>query len=115
MTGDKALWQMRRAGVKPACAWVHDDDDRESALRAREWHLEPNPFTQKLFAHIQLSATDNPGTLDFRCLIGMRVHMVCERGSDRARRVFKALADAEPAFLIALHKGEIWTHGGLNG
>lgn len=115
MTGHDALLKLRRAGMKPACVWVLDEDGPEAAQAARDWIKEPNAFAEKLFAHIQLTAADIPEALDFRPLVGLRVHMVCERGEARARRVFKALTAANPAFLIAEQGGEVWTHGEQNG
>lgn len=115
MTGQDALRALRRAGAKPACVWVADEDGAIAKQAARDWYKEPNPFAGKLFAHIQLTATDIPETLDFRALIGLQVHLVCERGDARAKRVFDALAAAKPAFLIAVQGGKVWTHGGKNG
>jgi hypothetical protein len=115
MTGHDALLKLRRAGRKPACVWVLDDDHPASAQIARDWHLEPNPYAGKVFAHIRLVDTDIPESLDFRPLIGLQVHMTCSRGPDRAKRVFDSLAAAEPVFLIAVQGGEVWTHGGING
>lgn len=115
MTGQDALLKMRRGGMVPDCVWVCDDDTAASVRSARDWHTQPNPFTGKLAAHIRLTATDIPETLDFRLLVGLRVHLTCHRSASRARRVFDAMAAAKPAFLIAAHDGEIWTHGGVNG
>lgn len=115
MTGHDALLKLRRAGLKPACVWVLDDDEPTSLRMARDWHTEPNTVAQKFFAHIQLAQTDIPESLDFRPLVGLQVHLRCARGKARARRVFNSLAAAEPAFLIAAEGGEIWTHGGIDG
>lgn len=115
MTGHQALLSLRRAGMKPACVWVLDDDAPTSIKAAQTWHAEPNPFAHKLFAQIHLSDTDTPESLDLRCLMGLRIHMTCARGTARAKRLFAALIAAKPAFLIAEHDGEVWTHGGLNG
>lgn len=115
MTGHDALLKLRRAGMKPACVWVFDDDSQVSIVAARDWHKEPNAFAEKLYAHIHLTALDIPETLDFRPLVGLRVHMNCDRGEVRARRVFDSLAAAKPAFLIAAQGGEVWTHGGIDG
>lgn len=115
MTGHDALLKLRRSGLKPACVWVLDDDEPASAQIARDWHTEPNAFAQKLFAHIRLVAADVPEALDLRCVVGLQVHLTCDRGPARAKRVFNAIAAADPAFLIAVHGGEVWTHGGING
>jgi len=115
MTGHEHLLALRRSGMVPACVWVSDDDTTASIRSARDWHTQPNSVLGKLVAHIRLAADDIPETLDFRPLVGLRVHLVCDRDQARSRRVFRALADAKPSFLIAAHGGEVWTHGGPNG
>lgn len=115
MTGHEQLIAMRRAGKRPACVWVWDDADPVSARAAREWQDNPNPFAGKLYAEIHLSETDVPEALDFRALVGMRVHLFNNRGADRARRVFKAISKAEPGFLISVVGDEVLIHGGANG
>jgi len=115
MTGHEPLLKMRRAGKKPACVWVTDEDSSYAIKAAADWHLMPNPFTEKLFAHIHIKESDVPEALDFRCLVGLTVHMECERGSDRAQRLFKAIVDASPAFVISVQDKQVWTHGEKNG
>jgi hypothetical protein len=116
MKGHNALLKMRRDGLKPECAWLLDDDSTASAKSAQDWHTEPNPFTGRLAAYIQLSSADTPELLDLRMLVSLRVLMVCCRSDKRARRVFDSIASANPSFLIAEQGGEIWTHtGGING
>lgn len=115
MTGQQHLIALRRAGKKPACVWVHDDDWPMSKQGAREWHTQPNPFAGKVFAELQVSDTDIPETLDLRCLVGLQVHLMSDRGEERARRMFNAIASAEPALLVAVIGGEVLFHGGSNG
>lgn len=110
MTGHEPLLQMRRAGKRPECAWVLDDDAPDHLLVARTWHELPNEFTHKFQAHIHTRSTDIPETLDLRCLVGLQVHLVCGRSADRCKRLFDAVAAAKPALLIATHGDEVWTH-----
>lgn len=110
MTGHEALLKLRRAGKRPACAWVVDSDDKLAVDMAMDWHKEPNPYAHKLFAHIRLKSDEVPEALDFRCLVGLEVHLECRRGRDRAQRLFKAISQANPALLMAAHSGEVWVH-----
>lgn len=115
MTGQQPLIALRRAGKKPACVWVHDDDWPMSLRGAREWHTQPNPFTGKVFAELHIAESDMPETLDLRCLVGLQVHLMSDRGDERARRMFNAIANAEPSLLVAVIAGEVVFHGGSNG
>lgn len=115
MTGHQQLIAMRRAGKRPACVWVWDDADQMSARAAREWQDNPNPFVWKLFACIHIAEADVPEALDFRCLVGMHVHLFNDRSEDRARRMFKAIEKAEPALLVSVIGREVLIHGGANG
>lgn len=90
MTGHEPLLAMRRAGRVPRCVWITDGDD----VRARDWHNIPNAFDQYSHAAIALYAGDIPEALDFRCCIGLDVHIAGERGDVRAKRLHAALIDA---------------------
>lgn len=110
MTGHEALLNMRRSGVKPACVWVIDADYKLCIDMSMDWHQEPNPYANKLFAHIRLRADEVPEALDFRCLVGMEVHLECRRGRERSQRLFKAISQVKPSMLMAVHSGEAWIH-----
>lgn len=115
MTGHQHLIAMRRAGMRPACVWVWDDADPLSARAAREWQDSPNPFAGKLFADIHIAETDVPEALDFRCLVGMHVHLFNDRSEERARRMFRAIEKAAPARLVSVIGLEVLIQGGSNG
>lgn len=110
MTGHEPLQRMRRAGRRPACVWVMDDDTQTSRDQAATWHQHPNPFAGKAFAHILLAADDIPEAVDFRCLVGLQVHMDTHRGPARAKRLFGALVAAGAEIVIAADQG--WVHTG---
>lgn len=114
MTGHEPLQRMRRAGLRPACVWVMDDDTPLSREQAMTWHHHPNPFAGKFFAHIVLSAEDIPETMDFRCLVGLHVLAGTTRGIDRAKRLFAALVAAGPEVVIDAQHGWVET-GVVNG
>jgi len=116
MTGHEPLLQMRRAGRKPACVWVHDDDTAATREMASDWQTFPNAFSQKYHAHIRLNADDVPEAMDFRSLVGMQVHMSSARGSDRAKRLFEAIKAASPSMVLAVQGDEMWCfNGAKNG
>lgn len=110
MTGHEPLQQMRRAGRRPACVWVMDDDTPLSREQAITWHQHPNPFAGRFFAHVLLSADDIPEAVDFRCLVGLPVLMDTHRGPARAKRLFAALVAAGAETVIAAEQG--WVHSG---
>lgn len=115
MNGHQKLIALRRSGMKPACVWVHDDDCLVSQAASRAWHMNPNPFDGKVFAEIHIDSTDTPEALDLRCLVGMHVYLMSDRSEERARRMFKAIADAEPQFLVSVIGDEVVFHGSANG
>ena len=112
MTGHEPLLQMRRAGVKPACVWVMDDDTPASRQQAAEWAELPNAFSRKYHAHIRLNADDVPEAMDFRCLVGLQVHVSSGRGEARARRIFDAIAAAGPDAVLAVQGDDLWVYQG---
>lgn len=112
MTGHEPLLQMRRAGRKPACVWVLDDDSAETRTLASDWQTFPNAFSQKYHAHIRLNADDVPEAMDFRCLVGLQVHLSSSRGKARARRIFDAIAAASPDMVLAVQGDDFWIHQG---
>lgn len=111
MTGHEALQALRRARRVPRCVWVTDGDD----VRARDWSEEPNYTDMQRHAVLSIAAGDIPEALDFRCCIGLEVHVAGDRGEARARRIHAALIDAEAKRVITsiyTPQGiELLTHG----
>lgn len=110
MTGHEALQAMRRNSRIPRCVWVTDGED----ARARDWHEAPNMFDQQRHAVIAIGAADIPEALDFRCVVGLVVHLAAERGEARAKRLHAALVDAGASKVITSIHGEtvdLITHG----
>lgn len=110
MTGQDALLAIRRAGRRPSAVFVVDGDSEFDRIRSSDWKREPNCFAGKHFAHLRVMASDVPETLDFRCVVGLRVHLLEARTETRGRRLFAAIKDASPAFLIADIGGEVLTY-----
>jgi hypothetical protein len=111
MTGHEALQAMRRARRVPRCVWVTDGDD----VRSRDWNEEPNCADMQRHAVLSIGANEIPEALDFRCCIGLEVHVAGARGEARARRLHAALIDAEAKRVITsiyTPQGvELLTHG----
>jgi hypothetical protein len=101
MTGQEALIQMRRAGSRPPFVFVVDGDSEYDRIRSGDWHVEPNQFAQRIYAHLRVLATDVPEALDLRCLVGLRVQLIADRTAERGHRLFEAIKAASPKFLIA--------------
>jgi NCAIR mutase (PurE)-related protein len=110
MTGDKQLVAMRRARRVPRAVWITDSDDTYARETARSWHLHPNTADGSLHAHLRFDAADIPQALDLRCLIGLEVHIACDRGTARAHRVFEAVKSAGAVAVIALINDEVKLH-----
>lgn len=111
MTGLEALQIMRRARRVPRCVWITDGPD----VRARDALDELNYADMQRHAVLSVAEGDIPEALDFRCCIGLEVHVAGERGEARARRLHAALIDAEAKRVITsiyTPQGiELLTHG----
>lgn len=109
MNGHQALRDLRRIHRVPRCVWITDGPD----VRARDWHEEPNCTDQQRHAVIEIAEHDIPEALDFRCCVGLEVHVSGERGEARAKRLHAALIEAEAKRVITtIHAtGETILHG----
>ena len=96
MTGLEALQAMRRARRVPRCVWITDGPD----ARSQDWDAEPNYADMQRHAVISVAENDIPEALDFRCCIGLEVHIAGERGEARAKRLHAALVEAEAKRVI---------------
>lgn len=96
MNGHEPLQAMRRDRRVPRCVWITDGED----IRARDWHEEVNCVDQQRHAVICLAESDIPEALDFRCVVGLDVHLSAERGEARARRLHAALIEAQARRVI---------------
>jgi hypothetical protein len=115
MNGHQALIAMRRDRRVPRCVWVTDGDDP----RAKDWDDEINHADQRRHAVIELAASDIPEALDFRCVVGLEVHVSAERGVARATRIHEALIEAKAEKVITSIHGadgiELLLHGVADG
>jgi non-ribosomal peptide synthetase component F len=111
MNGHEPLQAMRRIHRIPRCVWITDGDD----IRSRDWDEEPNVIDQQRHAVISLAAADIPEAIDFRCVVGLEVHLSAERGETRARRLHTALIEAGAKRVITSIHAEtgidLLTHG----
>ncbi|MEJ7685650.1 MAG: hypothetical protein WKG52_00875 [Variovorax sp.] len=110
MTGDKQLIAMRRARRVPRAVWITDSDDAYSRATARDWHLHPSTADGQYHAHLRIDAADIPHALDLRCLVNLEVHIACDRGAERAHRLFDAVMAADASAVIALINNEVVLH-----
>lgn len=115
MNGHERLSAMRRANRVPRCVWITDGED----ARAGDWHEQINVVDEQRHAVIAIAAGDIPEALDFRCVVGLDVHLSAERGESRARRLHAALIEAEARRVITTihHNGtqEMLLHGVAHG
>lgn len=111
MNGHEPLQAMRRVHRVPRCVWITDGDD----IRSRDWQEEPNAADQQRHAVISIAAADIPETIDFRCVVGLEVHLAAERGEARAKRLHAALIEAgAKRVLTSIHADsgvELLIHG----
>lgn len=105
MNGHEPLQEMRRDRRVPRAVWITDGED----IRARDWHEEVNCIDEQRHAVIRIAPDDIPEALDFRCVVGLEVHVSAERGEARARRLHQALVEANAKRVITtIHgKGDI--------
>jgi hypothetical protein len=115
MTGHEPLLRMRRAGKRPQCVMVYDDDATICVQAAAQWHEQPNPYAQRFFACIRMTREDIPETLDLRCVVGLEVHLDCQRSESRAKRVFDALVKAGAAAVVSVQGNDVWLHRRAHG
>jgi hypothetical protein len=112
MNGHQALIALRRARRVPRCVWVTDGSDP----RTKDWHEEINHADQQRHAVLEIAASDIPEALDFRCVVGLEVHVAAERGAARGIRIHQALIDANASRVItsihhAAGDSELLIHG----
>ncbi len=82
MRGHEELIAMRLRGYAPRMVWI--DAELNRLPMADDWHNE-SPAA----AHLQLAPTENPATVDFRCVVGLDVWI----SGDDAKRV-RGIRDA---------------------
>lgn len=108
MRGHQPLIDMRRQRILPSdSAWVLDMDSPVGDWLSRNWHGFA-PSGGPLQPHIAVGADDVIEVLDFRCLVGMTVHLQAGRGDDRAKRLFAAIRKVQPKVLACCRKSELW-------
>lgn len=98
MTGQNAILQLRVRGYTPASVVVHVLDAEPRYFPAT--HPE-NLMNSGFLPEIDVLPTDNPATLDFRCLHGTLVHVVGENHR-RIRATFNRIQQFEPAEVLAV-------------
>lgn len=108
MIGMTPLIHMRQAGYRPSAVFVSDTDDVQ---RAQTWQRAPNLFNRCWHAHIAIQAQDIPEGLDFRPLVGLKVHLVDARTNGRLKRLYKAILAAQPAYVIAVIDDKVFLRG----
>lgn len=111
MNGHEALRAMRYGKHAPRCVWITDGND----AGAKDWDQYINDTDQQRHAVIELNAGDIPEALDFRCLVGLEVHIAGERGEARATRIHNAVIAANAKRVItsiyAPEGVQLLTHG----
>lgn len=103
MTGDKALTRARLEGQTPADVFVVvlDTEPAKRGFVAAEESLELTGIPE-----IDIAPRDVPGTLDLRCIRGVRVH-VCGEDGRRVRAVASRARLFQPAEILAAVDGAI--------
>lgn len=112
MTGMEALCELRsEQNAVPRAVWIIDGDDE----RADYWESLPNYVDRQLHAVVTIGPRDTPEALDFRCVVGLTVHIQGDRGAGRLRRLHQAVIEAKARIVvtsIAEHNNiELLTHG----
>jgi hypothetical protein len=98
MNGQNAIISLRLRGYAPSDVWVMALDAEPQYFEAT--HPE-NLLANGFLAEIDVLPTDNPATLDFRCLRGLTAHVVGENPR-RVRALFNRIQQFEPAQVLAV-------------
>ena len=106
MIGHEKLFAMRRRGVRPVAVWVDDSDSPLIRDMAREWHLSVFG-ARPMFGQIVLAHSDVPEVVDWRCIVGMEVHVSSDRSISRCARIFDAVKAAQPLVVAAVIDGQV--------
>ncbi|MDL5036825.1 hypothetical protein QRD40_10750 [Comamonas sp. Y6] len=105
MRGHQPILDMRREGYVPNSAvFVSDTDCVLEAWSARNWHGVAN----NTHPTVLIELTDALEQLDFRFAVGLHVSLMCQRGEERAKRLFAAIRRVEPCVLACAMGNEIW-------
>lgn len=98
MTGQNSIIGLRLRGYSPSDVWVVVLDTEPRYFEGT--HPE-NLLSSGFLAQIDVLPTDNPATLDFRCLHGLRAHVVGDNHR-RVRAVFNRIQQFDPAEILAV-------------
>lgn len=98
MTGHQSLTALRMKGYTPPDVVVYDCTVEPIFFPA----THPEMLLASGFRpEIDVMPTDNPATLDFRCLRGVIVHVIGDNHR-RVRALFNRIQQFEPAQVIAV-------------
>jgi hypothetical protein len=94
MRGHEAIVAMRKAGQRPAMAWVETDGYNEGLQRMARAGVRP-------IGQIEVAVTERPQRLDLRCLVDLVVEV---SGSDERRvgAIARACVEAGARQVIAI-------------
>ena len=98
MTGLEQLTDVRLSGIKPLAAFLFDHESDELPVLEQIANDAPPAI---------VVVGVEPGRADLRCLMGMRVHLVCDDHS-RALRWVDALLLAGVEHVIQSTAGEVY-------
>lgn len=112
MNGMDALCELRTdQSAVPRAVWIVDGSDE----RAAYWDALPSFADRQLHAVVEIGEKDIPEALDFRCVVGLTVHISGERGAGRLRRLHQAAIEAKARVVITSiaeqDNIELLTHG----
>ncbi len=104
MRGHQPILDMRRGGFAPtSTVFVSDTECPMEAWNARNWQGLTDPMPT-----VVIEASDALEQLDFRFAVGLHVSLMCQRGEERAKRLFAAIRKAGPCVLACAMGNEVW-------
>lgn len=97
MRGHRSLMALRAKGYAPADVWLHVLDAEPKYRRGTD---PETAIDDRVRPFIDIAPSDNPGSLDLRCLLGLQVHL---SGTNQSRvgEVMRRLVTFEPSLVIA--------------
>lgn len=102
MNGLDVVAHLREQGVKPKAVFI-------DLVHAHSVIVDP--LSEHGIVNVEILPTDSLGSIDFRALVGLTVHVYDNTGNPaRQRKVASLVVAVEPSLLVvAMPEGATWT------
>lgn len=97
MRGHDALIALRKQGFKPAGVWICHAEDP-----SRSWASWSRYAGHERYPEVEILPTEVPDLLDLRFTVGLTVHVSGMKDYAKAKRLHKALVEANAKRVITV-------------